>query len=578
MIIFFLFLFFLFPQKILALECSNGATFSQPGTNNWCCYNGTKYQSGELLKELTFACVDGQWLYSGHLGATNPATWAQDTQICKKYGNFTSSSTGWFGPYAYTNNDYSSRDKYLMDGSAINIYCGENKYCDSNQNCVACTGTDNPCVGQTQSQKNVFGVYFYWYDSGQDNNNYKICGPTYNSSYGYYSCSDPAKINQCSQKSTLEQTPIFGENNNMKWNNKDMYKADFIRMKRAGIDTGILVGWPQEPYDTAALPIMNQALDELKSEGQEFPKFVLFEALDNWIYKLFPEINFNDVNSRKTLINKMATRDIAIWSGLKDEYQYTKDGKKILWFFRPPEIYNSKINCQFFDEFKQELTTRGYNTFFVGPSSLGNCNSIDAYHNWGQGNVTRADQKYATAPDKFVSPKIDVCEVSPGLERENAKACAGGYKTFENFPLLARGDGTDYKKSWDYCLNNNEGWIVVQTWNEYFESTNIAPSTRSFPPATSDPFLMVKINRDKVNAFKNESKSWQECQIDAECKINGIQKQCQNHICVTSTKPGDYNNDNKVDLADFAIWKTKYLAGQATLVDFVTWKNAYLLH
>ena len=250
-----------------------------------------------------------------------------------------------------------------MDGSAINIYCGENKYCDSNQNCVACTGTDNPCVGQTQSQKNVFGFYFYWYDSGQDNNNYKICGPTYNSSYGYYSCSDPAKINQCSQKSTLEQTPIFGENNNIKWNNKDMYKADFIRMKRAGIDTGILVGWPQEPYDTAALPIMNQALDELKSEGQEFPKFVLFEALDNWIYKLFPEINFNDVNSRKTLINKMATRDIAIWSGLKDEYQYTKDGKKILWFFRPPEIYNSKINCQFFDEFKQELTTRGYNTF-----------------------------------------------------------------------------------------------------------------------------------------------------------------------------------------------------------------------
>jgi len=560
-----LFFLFLFSHPTLALECNGTATFSTPGTGNPCCFNGQSYQSGSLLKELTFACVDGQWLYSGHLGNTNPAGWAQDTQICKQYGNFTSSSTGWFGPYSYTNNDYSSRDKYLMDGSGTNIYCGENKYCDASQNCVACSGPNSPCTAQTQSQKNVFGFYFYWYDTGANNDAYKICGPTYNAGYGYYSCNDSAKKQECSLRSTLEQTPIFGENSAIKWDKKDMYKADFIRMKRAGIDVGVLVGWPQEPYDTAALPIINQALDELKSEGKDHPQFVLFEALDNWIYKLFPEINFNDVNSRKTLINKMANRDIAIWSGLKDDYEYTKDGKKILWFFRPPEIYNAKINCQFFDEFKQELTNRGYQTFFVGPSSLGNCSAIDAYHNWGQGNVTRPDQSKATAPDKFVSPKIDICEVSPGLERENAKACAGGYKTFENFPILPRANGEGYKNSWDYCLNNNEGWIVVQTWNEYFESTNIAPSTRNFEPKTIDPYLMVKINRDKVNTFKSENKPWIECEIDAECN-GGI---CQNSVCATVPKPGDFNNDNVVDINDLNIIKSRYIINHYTIFDYL---------
>lgn len=42
------------------------------------------------------------------------------------------------------------------------------------------------------------------------------------------------------------------------------------------------------------------------------------------------------------------------------------------------------------------------------------------------------------------------------------------------------------------------------------------------------------------------------------------------------TKPGDFNNDNIINLLDFGFWKTKYLQGQMTLLDFSIWKSAYL--
>jgi len=39
---------------------------------------------------------------------------------------------------------------------------------------------------------------------------------------------------------------------------------------------------------------------------------------------------------------------------------------------------------------------------------------------------------------------------------------------------------------------------------------------------------------------------------------------------------GDYDGDRDVDLADFGIWKGKYLAGNSTLVEFGVWKRGYL--
>ena len=41
-------------------------------------------------------------------------------------------------------------------------------------------------------------------------------------------------------------------------------------------------------------------------------------------------------------------------------------------------------------------------------------------------------------------------------------------------------------------------------------------------------------------------------------------------------KSGDYDNDQKVDLVDFGLWKVEYLTGRSSLVEFGVWKTAYL--
>ena len=555
---------FINPNHIRAFDpnCQNNATYSNPGPNNSCCWGGIEYLSGQLHSDKTFACVDGQWLYSGHLGNNSPVTWAHNTSLCQSYGPYSSSSTGWYGPYAYQNKDFSSRDKYLMYGDSTNTYCGENKFCDSSKNCIPCSRPEDPCAAQTQAKKQVFSFYFYWYDAGINDQAYKICGTTYNTAFGYRACSSPL-ASSCSKLSVLEQTPIFGENSYIHWQNRDLYKADFIRMSKSGIDVAILVGDPRQEFDTAALPIINKSLLELKNEGHQSPKLALFEAMDNWydvnnpleVKKLYSNLELN------LLTEKIANRVTNIWNNLDIQFTYIHEGKKVLWLFRPPEIYNAELNCRFASNLKSRLLEKGNNIFLVAPSSFGNCKSIDAYHNWGQGNVSFENQSLAAAPAKFISDKLDICEVTPGLERNNAKYCSGDYATFKEFPTLPRSNGEHFIKSWDYCLQNNEGWIVVQTWNEYFESTNIAPSIQ-------DGTKFTEINLAKSNQFKNKSDVWQECDIDAECFQSGMQKKCIQNKCLFVTKPGDLNGDGKVNIYDYS----KLISGYGTLytnTDFI---------
>ena len=129
-----------------------------------------------------------------------------------------------------------------------------------------------------------------------------------------------------------------------------------------------------------------------------------------------------------------------------------------------------------------------------------------------------------------------------------------------------------------------------------FGNKNVFISETGFPqndPQIGGEDRAVTLAKNILNQSLNWGVPyWQIC--DNQCsKINPSDSDCQGFWLKkpsgTSSKiltdvfsqylvkPGDYNNDGKVDLADFSIWKTKYLAGQATLVDFVTWKTAYLL-
>jgi len=77
--------------------------------------------------------------------------------------------------------------------------------------------------------------------------------------------------------------------------------------------------------------------------------------------------------------------------------------------------------------------------------------------------------------------------------------------------------------------------VVVQTWNVYLDSSNIAPSLQ-------DGYLYNNINVEKANQFKGTNKKWIDCEIDEECYIQGVQKRCINSTCVLSETPYGESN------------------------------------
>jgi hypothetical protein len=47
----------------------------------------------------------------------------------------------------------------------------------------------------------------------------------------------------------------------------------------------------------------------------------------------------------------------------------------------------------------------------------------------------------------------------------------------DQFPVVARNDGTTFIKGWEIVQNSNPDGIIVGTWNEFYEGTSIEPAT-----------------------------------------------------------------------------------------------------
>jgi len=86
------------------------------------------------------------------------------------------------------------------------------------------------------------------------------------------------------------------------------------------------------------------------------------------------------------------------------------------------------------------------------------------------------------APDKLWNPVV-----SPGCDDSAARAATC---------VRDRGDGSYYQASWDGALASSSSWaVVVSTFNEWMESTQIEPSVQ-----WGDQYLQV--TRENADAFK----------------------------------------------------------------------------
>lgn len=64
-------------------------------------------------------------------------------------------------------------------------------------------------------------------------------------------------------------------------------------------------------------------------------------------------------------------------------------------------------------------------------------------------------------------PGLVVATVQPGLERRNR---------IEGEPVIERGGTETYESTWQAALAGEPDWVVITSWNEWFEGTGIAPS------------------------------------------------------------------------------------------------------
>ena len=95
--------------------------------------------------------------------------------------------------------------------------------------------------------------------------------------------------------------------------------------------------------------------------------------------------------------------------------------------------------------------------------------SYDQLSSWNHGRLVA--ERGPASVDPAVAPKLYAATVSPGFDNRIAKALDGQTGTF-----VPRGtNGERYQLTWDAALHNDPDWVLVTTWNEWYEGTAVQP-------------------------------------------------------------------------------------------------------
>ncbi|MEY2430621.1 MAG: hypothetical protein QOC92_346 [Acidimicrobiaceae bacterium] len=99
--------------------------------------------------------------------------------------------------------------------------------------------------------------------------------------------------------------------------------------------------------------------------------------------------------------------------------------------------------------------------------------SYDALSQWNHGRLVA--QRGPSAVDPSAAPKLFAATVSPGFDNRNDKAAVGQVGAY-----VSRGaNGERYQLTWDAALANDPDWVLVTSWNEWYEGTVVQPSVRA---------------------------------------------------------------------------------------------------
>jgi PKD repeat protein len=266
------------------------------------------------------------------------------------------------------------------------------------------------------------------------------------------------------------------------------HKREILDMISAGIDVMLPVylgdDRSRQNWSIVGLEKLISAQEELISEGYNPPKIGLF--LDTTALKYQNKGQLVDLTQDygKVMFYKMI-RDF--YSIVPAQLRAEIDGKPIMWFY----------SAGYASAYDQETFNYIYNHFQYDFNGIIPYIIIDA--SW-QGVDTENSYGWGSA---LYGPMLGgIASIGPGFNDTGYIPYIGGSARIKD-----REDGQYYIDSWKTAIDSGRRIIVIETWNELGEATEICNS-REYGRKYID------ITRDYVNLFKampdykNESMVW----------------------------------------------------------------------
>jgi len=161
---------------------------------------------------------------------------------------------------------------------------------------------------------------------------------------------------------------------------------------------------------------------------------------------------------------------------------------KFLKFQNRPVIFSYAVNypgVSAFLEAKKILQQGGYNPFIVADigyrkPTAAEFNIFDGFHNYNPVTLVVEQKDYLSAAKEMIyfskgMEKLACFTVIPGYNDWNVCDC-GASSGRNTYIIAERNDGALYREMWQNAMRSNTDWILICSFNEWHEGSEIEPS------------------------------------------------------------------------------------------------------
>jgi hypothetical protein len=254
-------------------------------------------------------------------------------------------------------------------------------------------------------------------------------------------------------------------------------KRQIEQAKSVGIDGFVSSWWgPNTRTDKNLKPLLDIAAEK------DFEICIYFETLTGAGDPIEPEEAYRRLEF--------------MLSTYADHPAYIKmDGKPVVLFWAAEEYHVDK-----WGEIFARLREKGLDGFFIfsqyDEMSLRVFDGFTTYGVFGYSNIKRVFKEARRKVDLYplLNEKIDkkmwIATVQPGYDERKLPNRRGLFRDREG--------GNFYRRTWEAALQTHPDWIVISTWNEWWENSYIEPSEKY-----GDKYL--QITREYALKWKGES-------------------------------------------------------------------------